>query len=89
MAVNVSSSELVDLVKAIRTSISSINVSNEAMKESLRNLGATFQDEGFDKLTTMVLNSERNLHEASPDLIYITEQLMQYASLLNDSKTKL
>ena len=89
MAVNVSSSELVDLVKAISTSISSICVSNDAMKESLRNLGMTFQDEGFDKLTTMVSNSERNLREASPDLDYIAGQLIQYARLLNDSKTKL
>ncbi len=88
-SVNVDYQEVLDLARSISSSLKSILENNNEMKQNLRNLGVTFQDEGFEKVCGMVANSEKNLREATPDLLLVSTKLLEYADDLFQSTKKL
>lgn len=81
-SVNVEIEEVLDLVKGISSTLKEISENNSDMKQKLRTLGVTFQDEGFDKVCGMVANAETKLNEACPDLNMVIGGLTAYAEKL-------
>ncbi len=72
------SSDLVAQMKAIRASLESIN-------SDLRNLGGSFQDEGYEELSAMVRSVANATLKAMEPVSNVCKSLRRYAEILENS----
>ena len=73
---------LVELAKDLATDLKKINDLNDAMGADLKALGASFQDEDYDKVKGSVAKIQGLINEALPEVGIVSEKLIIQAELL-------
>ena len=84
--IQASSKQIIELTKGINTCLKRILFLNQDLSVKLKNLGNTFQDEGYEVIKAYVSSSQNKVSEAGPDLELVMSKLIEYVGYLKESE---
>jgi hypothetical protein len=78
-----------ELAETIVYDVKQVNVLNDTLSAYLKELGATFQDEGYFIVKNYVEKTQDRINEAIPHLKIIVRNLTEFADLLMKSQRQI